>query len=104
MRQPKKKPQKQNEKLQRPEHHLFTNFRLNEMFCESPEEAAAWAKNAIKAFEDNVTDLPEEVKADFLSYVAAVTEVSFEWGFKTAIDEVITLVEESHNPSPSQPK
>ena len=90
--------------MQRPEHHLFTNFRLNEMFCESLEDSAAWAKTAIKTFEDNVTDLPEEVKADFLSYVAAVTEVSFEWGFKTAIDEVVTLVEESHNPSPSQPK
>ena len=97
MRQPKKKPQKQSEELQRPEHHLFTNFRLNKMFCESPEEAAAWAENAIKTFEDHVTDLPEEVKADFISYVAAVTEISFEWGFKTAIDEVITLTEESHH-------
>ena len=81
--------------MQRPEHHLFTNFRLNEMFCQSLEDSTAWAASAIKVFEDHVTDLPEKVKADFLSYAVAATQVAFEWGFKKAIDEVVDLTKEN---------
>ena len=72
-------------------HHLFTNDRLNRQFCATREDSLHWAAEAIKLFEAHVIALPEELRPQFVSYAVAVTEVSFEWGFRQAIDEVAEL-------------
>ena len=73
------------------DHHLFTNDRLNRMFCTTREDSLRWVAEAVKLFEAHVIALPKDLLPQFVSYAVAVTQVSFEWGFRQAIDEVAEL-------------
>jgi hypothetical protein len=87
----KKQPYEKPEVVAGDHHHLFTNDRLNRQFCATREDSLRWVSESIKLFETHVIALPEELRPQFASYAVAVTQVSYEWGFRQAIDEVAEL-------------
>ena len=67
-----------------PKHHLFQNEILNTLFCNTEADAANMAQQTVATFEEMVMSIPEDMKSRFLSYMLAVTETAFEWGWKQA--------------------
>ena len=67
-----------------PKHHLFQNEILNTLFCHTEADAANMTQQTVSTFEEMVMPIPEDMKIRFLSYMLAVTETAFEWGWKHA--------------------
>ena len=67
-----------------PKHHLFQNDILNTLFCNTEADAANMTQQTVSTFEEMVMSIPEDMKPRFLSYMLAVTETAFEWGWEYA--------------------
>ena len=67
--------------------HIFTNKRLNEIFCATPRDTAEFVTTAFEMFRDaDANLLPDlEYRIHVASFVAGLIETSFELGWKEAM-------------------
>ena len=78
---------KQNNNPDKKKHHIFTNNRLNELFCATPKDTVEFVKTAFDMFRDaDANLLPDlEYRIHVAGFVAGVMETAFEMGWKEAM-------------------
>ena len=78
---------KQNNNPDKKKHHIFTNNRLNELFCATPKDTVEFVNTAFEMFCDaDANLLPDlEYRIHVASFMAGLMETSFELGWKEAM-------------------
>ena len=73
-------------------YHIFTNNRLNELFCATPKDTVEFVNTAFETFRDaDANLLPElEYRIHVASFVAGVMETAFELGWNEAMKKMKT--------------
>lgn len=86
---------KQGGNPDRKSHHIFTNPRLNEIFCATPKAARGFVDAAFESFREADANLlpDDEYRIHVASFVAAVIETAFELGWKEAMRRASKVME-----------